>query len=221
MAEWSKLLPPAGNAPREVEAARREVEALRAKLPAQRQALSDAQAAVTTAEADDRQRMAEQLRAGRAAKADVAGVEKAQQRVASVRREGEALLLAIQTAEDALGETVCTYRAQWLKTAHREERAARERGRRALDELTGALQGLAEAVVTRMWLAPEGGLDREQRPRHAAPGTLGGSERVTGNRSALPTLTVLGWVADALREPEPPKPPARAQPLQPVPSACS
>ena len=218
VAEWSQLSPTLGE-PKEVARAREAVQALRAKVADTRQAHESARRELVETEKRDREAMAAQLRQGDEPVSDTGAVQKAREAVDAAQRRSEALALAVQGAEDALGEVVRQSRDQWLRAAQRQERAARERGRRALDELTGALQALAEATVTRMWLAPEGGLDREQRARHAAPGTLAPSAAHTANRNPVAVMTVLGWIGETLREPEPPKPPAPAQPLTPVPSA--
>ena len=219
MAEWSQISPTLGE-PKEVARAREAVQALRAKVADTRTAVETAKRELVESERRDREAMAAQLRQGDDPVSDTTGVQKAREAVDAAQRRSEALALAVQGAEDALGETLRAHRSQWLKTAMREERAARERGRRALDDLTEALQALAEATVTRMWLAPEGGLDREQRARHAAPGTLAPSAAHTANRDPIAVQTVLGWIGEALREPEPPKPrETPVQPLTPVPSA--
>jgi hypothetical protein len=210
MPEWSTLMP-VGTAPAEVEAAKAEVEALRAKLPAAREALTDAQAAVTTAEADDRQRMAEALRAGRAATADTRGVEKAQQRVAAARREGEAVLLAIQASEDSLGETIRASRDGWLRDARRREATARGRAAKLIGELRSVLESVASERNVIFWLG-HGGLDRQQHAGSGvALGELAGSEKITANGYPVGIGATLDMLTTTI-EPQP-------QPTEPVAAA--
>jgi hypothetical protein len=211
MPEWSQLLP-AGAAPPEVEAAKREVEQLRAKVPAAREALTDAQAAVRVAEANDRQRMAEALRAGDAAKADTQSVQQAEQHVASVKREGEALLLAVADAERVLGEVALSNRERWRSDARRRETTARRRATKLLGELRDTVGSMAEAKETIFWL--NGGIDRQQR---AGTGTylgelLGSAPRMA-NGSALSLIDTLGMLDATVAEPEP-EPEPQAQPSE-------
>lgn len=214
MSEWSKLVP--ADAPKRVEEARRAVEQLRAKIPEQRKALDAARAAITEAEAADRQRMAEELRRGGAVQADAESVAKAQARVASVQREGEALLLAVQLREDELGEAARKARGEWAKTAERRERDARQAARAAFEQLRVALEGLRLSRSTLAWLTPStGGLDREMAPRLGSLGAAQSSAFAMANASPVAAEQLLQWVGELI---DPPKPQTMPQPspLQPV-----
>jgi hypothetical protein len=213
VAEWSRLLPP-GDAPPAIETALREVEALKARLPAQRQALSDAQAAASRVAAADRERMAGELRAGRTPKADAAGVAKAEQRVASVRREGEALTLAIQGAEDALGDAVRAHQGEWLEAARRAESAARTRSRELIEALRATLEDLSRARVTAHWI--ENGLPREQVAPNVTLGMLGASASITANHDPVAVSVALDWLTQTVAEPEAHKPAPEPRPLRPI-----
>jgi hypothetical protein len=204
LADWSQLLPE-GEGPAEVEAAKREVAVLRAKVPAAREALTAAQAAVTTAEADDRTRMAEAWRERGAATADASSVEKAQHRVALVRRQGEALLVAVADAERVLGEVVHAQRDRWLSDARRREKTARGRAAKLVGELRSALEGMAREREAIFWLEPERGLDRQQRAGGAGIGCLAGprsSAFQAANGTPVAPTELLRWLAEVI-EPAP------------------
>jgi hypothetical protein len=206
------MMPTAGDAPAKVEDARRAVSRLREKIPAQRQALADAQAGVTTAEANDRTRLAGELRAGRQAKADPRGVEEAQRRVELVRRESQALELAIADSEAALSEVVHAQTGRWLGDARRQEKAATVRAGELIAELRSTLEERARARGTIFWL--ETGLDRGRRAPAVILGELPESASHTGNRAPLQTAAVLGWISASL-QPKP-EPAPESAPPEPV-----
>jgi hypothetical protein len=204
MAEWSKLMPPAGDAaPAQVEAAWQAVEALRAKVQPARQAFSDAQAAATEAAAADRERMAGELRAGRSPKADATGLAKAEARVAGARRQAEALQLAIADSESELGRVVHERRERWLADAQRQENAARSRARELIAELRGALEDWASVRGVTHWLEPDHGLDREHPAPPAIRAGMAGSERFAANGEPLALTTVCDMLTQTVAEPEP------------------
>lgn len=213
MANWSQLVAP-GDAPPEVQRALEAVQGLRGRVAEARKAIEGAQRGLVEAERGDRETMAQQLRNGTEPVSDVKAVQQAREAVDAARRRAQALDLAITDGEDELGEVVRAHRGKWLKSAERQERSARQRGRQALDDLTQALQALAEARTAAYWLREL--VDREQRAPAAALGVLPGSERATGNRSPLAATQVLDWIAQAVAEPKLPPPPPEPQPLRPA-----
>jgi hypothetical protein len=209
LANWSTLLP-ASAGPAEVETARRKVAELRERLPAQREAVAAAERAVVEAEVSDRERMASELASGGSPKADSRSVEQARQRAGERRREGEALALAVQSAETALGETVRESQARWMSSAARQEKAARARARAVVEKLHGAMEDVAAAHATAVWL--EHMLPREQPAPSAVRVALDDSARHTANQEPLSATVVLGWLAQSVAEPEP-QPQTPAEPV--------
>jgi hypothetical protein len=197
-----------------VEDARRKVSELREKVQPQRQAIADAQAAVTAAEVADRQRMAQELAQGGTPKADPKGMEKAEQQAANVRREGEALMLAVQASEDALGEAVHAHRDRWLADSRRKEKAARSRARKVIEELRGVLEDLGAARGTAVWLTA-GGLEQQVPASAVVRLELAGSQKLTANQEPIPVGRTLDMLAQTVADPDRETP---GQPPKPVPA---
>jgi hypothetical protein len=206
LANWSQLLP-ASEGPAEVESARRKVAELRERIPAQREAVAAAQRAIVESEVADRERMAQELAQGGTPKADSHTVEKAQQRAASVQRESQALALAVESAETALGEAVHAQRDRWMSTAARQEKAARARARAVIEKLDSAMTDVGAAHATMIWL--EHMLPREQPAPSTTRITLPDSARYTANSEALPLPVVVTWLSQCV-EPEPEPQPSSA-----------
>lgn len=201
MANWSQLLP-ASEGPPEVEAARRKVAELRERIPAQREAVAAAQRAVVEAEVSDRERMARELAQGDSPTADARSVQKAEEHAASVRRQAQALDLAVATAETALGQSVHDQRDRWLTAAAREEKAARARARKVIEGLHNALDGVANAAATTHWL--QHGVEREAQAVGVGLGGLTGapsSAFQAANSSAVPVPDLLRWLSEIVGDP--------------------
>lgn len=215
MADWSAITPTSPI--KEIEAARKRVLDLREQISQRREQRDQAAAHVVELERSDRQRMADAMAAGQEAESDVDSIEKARASAAGAVRTTEALVLAIQGAEDQLHAAVVKSRGKWVDRAQRDVIEARAEAAATLTAFTAALSRYRDAVSVEGWLREDSGLDRGKPARVGLLGVAAGSASVTGNQQPVAVETVLAWLRETI-DPPAPRPIPAPQPLQPIPS---
>jgi hypothetical protein len=206
-ADWS----PPPSPIKEIESQRRRKAALRDQIPVRRSERDAARGRVVELEARDRQSKAADLSAGRSPTSAVAEIAQARSDADAKQRTLEALDLAIADADSKLRETVLKNAGKWFAEAEREKAAAKVDAVNALASLREAWGRYEDARMIGRWL--ESGLDQPRTPKLGTFGDLSGSQRLTGNKSALNLLSVFDMLAATL-EPQPePQPAAQPEPV--------
>jgi hypothetical protein len=196
------------------------VEKLAGELPRDREQIDTAKAELLQAERHDRQRLAELMRRGDDAVSDTKAVDAARAAVEGAERKHQARRLAIETADQDLGEAARACSDEWLRSELRALAKGHARAVKAADALDDALDELGRVRGVVWWL--EHGLERG----HAAPaaGLLGdarSSAFAMANQTPASRTNLMLWLRELIGDPPGSPHQPRDAPGQPVAPAAA
>jgi hypothetical protein len=156
-------------------------------------------------EDEDVAQAAERVRAGSAPGNLLTGIAKAKQAAELAKRNGAAIGLANDVAQNDLAAALNAAGAEWLASLDEEAELARQRGRKALAAVETAMNELAAATSASAWVAS--GLADDRWDRRVSPTRIGtyaaSSARATANGSPLDRATLLAYMSELLEPPAP------------------
>jgi hypothetical protein len=195
MADWLRLSPPDG--PAVVQTARQAVQALADALPEDRERIEISKAALVEAERHDREAVAKQMRAGEDPVSDTAAIAQAREQVGAAERIWQGRRLAVETAQQELGDAIMASRAEWLRAAQRDLTKSHTRALKALDGFETALAELGRQRAIVWWLTPDRGLDRAQQwPAGGLLSDARSSAHAMANSSPASLANLMAWVRE-------------------------
>lgn len=178
--------------------------------------LASAQQALEQAEKSDIESAAERIRSGQAPGGLSQTIAKTRRVVEAKTRDAAALELAAKAAAEDVARLIREHASDWLEALDAQKQESRESALRALDAFEQSTAELRAAASTATWLR-DGVWG--QPPRAVVVGSQAeSSRRITANSSPLDLPTLLGFVREAIDEPEPPAPqtPTPVEPLDDV-----
>jgi hypothetical protein len=190
---------PAGG-PKAVEEARQAELALVAELPKDRAGIDTAKTDLLKTEKADREAQALGMREQREVSSDIEGIARKREEVAAAERRHAARRLAIETADQELGEAVRACSDEWLRSELRTLARAHARALKAVDALDTAFDELGRVRGVVGWL--EHGLERGQpAPRGGLLSDAKSSAFAMANNSPASRASLMAWVRELAGDP--------------------
>jgi hypothetical protein len=221
MADWLTLAPADGG-PEPVQRARQAVQTLVDALSTDRARIDEAKAELLAAEKADREALAAAMRRGEDPISNIELLTRARAEVTAAEHRHAARRLAIEEAQQELGEAIRAERDQWLRAQQREAQAAHTRATKAFAALEDALTELGRQRAISWWLAPDGGFDRAQQwPTAGLLNDARSSAFAMANQTPASRANLMTWCAELIGDPPgSPQEPRETADQPPTPAAA-